>query len=211
MTGVLRLVLVGVTVGVLAGLPLVAPVPGLAELGSVASTAAASPALDNGNDNNSGAENDNRDEFQIEGTILSVACPDQFGQFAEVCGGLQGVTIPAINRGSTPPDIYVHNVDGPVRVVFRDPARLDQFEEGQYVRIDGQRISQFLFEAESDDNDIDIVQGPALRPGGGDNGNGNSNGNGNGNGNDNDINIAQDSALLPSSNGNGNGNGNDND
>ena len=165
MTGLLRLVLVGVTVGVLAGLPLVAPVPGLAELGTAASTAAASPALDNDNDGSSGAENDNRDETRIEGTILSVACPDQFGHFAEVCGGLQGVTIPAINRNADPPDIYVHNVDGAVRVVFRNPASLDQFEEGQYVRIDGRRISLFLFEAESDDN---------------------GNGNGNGNGNDND-------------------------
>jgi hypothetical protein len=177
MTGVLRLALAGVTVGVLAGLPLVAPVPGLPELGSVASTAAASPALDNDNDGGSGAENDNRDETRIEGTILSVACPDQFGQFAEVCGGLQGVTIPAINRGATPPDIYVHNVDGAVRVVFRDPASLDQFEEGQYVRIDGRRLGVFHFEAESGDNDVDIVQGPTLRPGRGDNGNGNGNDN----------------------------------
>jgi hypothetical protein len=183
MAAALRAVLVVVTVGVMAGLPLLVPVPGLADRGGMAYTAAAaSPALDNGNDNGGDdrAENDNRDEFQIEGTILSVACPDQFGRFAPVCGGLEGVTIPAINRTSTPPDIYVHNVDGAVRVIFRDPASLDRFEEGQYVRIDGRRLGVFHFEADA--GDIDIVQGPALRPG--DNGNGNGNGNNNGNDND---------------------------
>ncbi len=183
MVRLLRAMLAAATVAVLAGLPLVTPVPGLADLGAAASTAAASPALDNGNDNGGQAENDNRDEHRIEGTILSVACPDQRGQFAEVCGGRQGVTIPAIDRTADPPSVYVHNVDGAVQVVFRDPARLDQFEEGQYVRIDGRRISLFLFEAEPDD--VDIVQGPALRPGGGDNGNGN------GNGNDNDLGAVQ--------------------
>jgi len=84
-------------------------------------------------------------------------------------------------------------VDGPVRVTFRNPANLDRFQDGQYVRIDGRRLDTFLFEADADD--IDIVQSPALRPD--DNGNGNSNGNGNDNGNSN-------------SNGNGNDNGNDN-
>ena len=176
---VLRLVLVAATAVVMAGGPLVVPLPGLADRGvALSSTVAASPALDNGNDNGGQSENDNRDESQIEGTILSVACPDQSGQVAQVCGGVQGVTIPAINRTSNPPDIYVHNVDGPVRVTFRNPASLDRFQEGQYVRIDGQRIDTFLFEADSDD--IDIVQGPALRP------SDNGNGNGNGNRNDND-------------------------
>ena len=115
---------------------------------------AAGPALDNDNDDNDQAENDNRDEYEIEGTVLAVSCPDEFGQVAQVCGNLRGGTIPAINRTSNPPDIYVHNVDGPVRVVFRNPASLDQFQEGQYVRIDGRRIDVFLFAAEAGGADI---------------------------------------------------------
>ena len=182
MAVVLRLVLVAATAVVMVGIPLVVPLPGLADSGTAMySTVAASPALDNGNDNGGQTENDNRDESQIEGTILPVACPDQSGEVAQVCGGVQGITIPAINKTSSPPDIYVHNVDGPVRVTFRDPASLDRFQEGQYVRIDGRRIDTFLFEADSDG--IDIVQGPALRPD--DNGNSNGNGNGNDNGNSN--------------------------
>jgi len=182
MTVVLRLVLVAATAFVMVGLPLVVPLPGLADQGpAISTTVAASPALDNGNDNGGQTENDNRDESQIEGTILPVACPDESGEVAQVCGGVQGITITAINRTSSPPEIYVHNVDGPVRVTFRDAASLDQFQEGQYVRIDGRRLDAFLFEADS--GDIDIVQGPALRPD--DNGNSNGNGNGNDNGNSN--------------------------
>ncbi len=172
---VLRLVLVAATAVVLVGLPLVVPLPGVPDRGTTMySTVAASPGLDNGNDNGGQVENDNQDESQIEGTILPVECPDQSGQLAHVCGGVQGITIPAINRTSSPPDIYVHNVDGPVRVTFRDPASLDRFQDGQYVRIDGRQLDTFLFEADADD--IDIVQGPALRP--------DDNGNDNGDNND---------------------------
>ena len=123
-----------------------------------ATTALASVAADNDND-------DNEDEFQteLEGTVLPVQCPGDRGSdpgLAAACINLpEGAFIPAINPGSNPPDMYVHNLDGAVRVVFSDPASLGQFQEGDYVRIEGRRIHTFLFEAmdasveDGDDND----------------------------------------------------------
>ena len=138
-----------------------------------ATIALASVAADNGNGN------DNEDEYQteLEGSVLPVQCPGERGSdphVAAACINLpEGAFIPAINPGSNPPDMYVHNLDGAVRVVFRDPASLDQFHEGDYVRIEGQRIHAFLFEARD----------ASVEDGGGDNDN--DDGDDNGNGNDN--------------------------
>ena len=146
-------------------------VAGVAFLGTSlrpATIALASVAADNGNGN------DNEDEYQteLEGTVLPVQCPGERGSDPHVeaaCIGLpEGAFIPAINPGSNPPDMYVHNLDGAVRVVFRDPASLGQFHEGDYVRVEGRRIHTFLFEARE----------ASVEDDGGDNDNGNGNDNG---------------------------------
>ena len=163
-----------------------------------ATIALASVAADNGNGN------DNEDEYQteLEGTVLPVQCPGVRGSdphVAAACINLpEGAFIPAINPGSNPPDMYVHNLDGAVRVVFRDPASLGQFREGDYVRIEGQRIHAYLFEAreatveddDDGDNDNDGDGGDNDNRGGGDNdnrgdGRDNDNRDGRDNGNDN--------------------------
>ena len=117
----------------------------------------------NNNDHRTGADNgnDNEEETELEGTVLSVSCPEERGsdeRVAAACENLpEGDFIPAINPGSSPPDMYVHNLDGAVRVVFSDPASLDQFHEGDYVRVKGRTIHTFLFDAREasivEDND----------------------------------------------------------
>ena len=124
-----------------------------------ATTVLASVAADNGNGNDNG----NEYKTELEGTVLPVQCPAERGSdpgLRSACVDLpEGAFIPAINPGSNPPDMYVHNLDGAVRVVFRNPASLGQFQEGDYVRVEGRRIHTFLFEAtdasveDGDDND----------------------------------------------------------
>ena len=132
---------------------------------SATPTAMASPAAQNDNDDGDDGGNDNT-ETEIEGQVLPVQCPTVRGSdpgVAAVCIDLpEGAFIPAVNPGSDPPDMYVHNIDGAVRVIVRDRNLLDQyqFQPGDYVRLGGQRITEFLFEA----NDVESVD----RAGGGD-------------------------------------------
>ena len=114
---------------------------------------AAGPGFDNDND-------DHRTE--LEGQVLPVRCPAIRGDEPRVeaaCAGVpEGTFIPAINRDSTPPSMFVHNLDGAVWVTFDDPTELDAFQEGDYVRIKGRRVHTFLFrgrEGSTDDNDND--------------------------------------------------------
>ncbi len=116
------------------------------------SVALASVAADS-NENEEDDDNDNQDQGELEGQVLAVQCPLARGSrpdVAAVCADLpEGFVIPAINRGSNPPDAYVHNLDGAVRVIFTDRSLLDQFSEGDYIRLSGNRLDTFLFEAES--------------------------------------------------------------
>ena len=148
-----RVIMVIVTASALAGLPLLLGWSGLPEASAATlDAAAARPRLDNDDNDNDGNE--------LEGQVLSVQCPmvrESDPRLEEACSGLpEGAFIPAINPGSSPPDMYVHNLDGAVRVVFRDPAELAGFSEGDYVRIEGRRVGRFLFlagEASLEDND----------------------------------------------------------
>lgn len=117
--------------------------------GAVAAAALSS----NGNDNNAY-------RTELEGQALPVACPAVRGgdrRFEEACAGMpEGTVIPAINKDSTPPSMFVHNLDGAVWVTFDDPTALDEFQEGDYVRIEGRRVRTFLFRGDSgstEDND----------------------------------------------------------
>ena len=107
-------------------------------------------------------DNDNDDDYrtELEGQVLPVQCPAVLEsepglEFA--CAGVpEGTLIPAINKDSTPPSLFVHNLDGAVWVTFDDPAELDAFQEGDYVRIEGRRVHTFLFrgrEGSTEDND----------------------------------------------------------
>jgi len=108
-------------------------------------------------------DNDNNDyRTELEGQVLPVACPAVRGDDPRVeaaCAGVaEGTVIPAIIRDSTPPSMFVHNLDGAVWVTFDDPAELDAFQEGDYVRIEGRRVHTFLFrgrEGSTGDNDND--------------------------------------------------------
>ena len=109
-----------------------------------------------------GFDNDNDDRTELEGQVLPVQCPAIRGDEPRVeaaCAGVpEGTLIPAINTDSTPPSLFVHNLDGAVWVTFDDPAELDAFHEGDYVRIEGRRVHTFLFrgrEGSTDDNDND--------------------------------------------------------
>jgi len=116
------------------------------------SVATASAVADS-NDNDEDDDNDNKDQNELEGQVLPVQCPLARGSRADVdvvCAGLpEGFVIPAINRSSNPPDAYVHNLDGAVRVTFTDRSLLDQFSEGNYVRLSGTRLDTFLFAADA--------------------------------------------------------------
>ncbi len=107
-------------------------------------------------------DNDNDDRTELEGQVLSVQCPAIRGdepRFEAACANVpEGTLIPAINKDSTPPSMFVHNLDGAVWVTFDDPAELDAFQEGDYVRIEGRRVHTFLFRGRAgsiDDNDND--------------------------------------------------------
>ena len=124
------------------------------------SVAVAAGPLLTSNDN---ADNDNNDyRTELEGQVLPVACPAVRGddpRFESACAGVpEGTVIPAINTDSTPPSMFVHNLDGAVWVTFDDPTELDAFREGDYVRIEGRRVRTFLFrgdEGSTEDNDND--------------------------------------------------------
>ena len=149
---------------------------GPAVLASPSAPSAAPVALARDNDNG-GDDNDNNEgeRREIEGQVLAVQCPTVRGSVPEVAAACinlpEGAFIPAVNPGSEPPDLYVHTLDGAVRVVLRDRARLEQIGECNYVRVDGDRISTFLFEAE----DIDVIDASGCQFNGNDN-NGNDNG-----------------------------------
>ncbi len=109
-----------------------------------------------------GFDNDNDDRTELEGQVLPVQCPAIRGDEPRVeaaCAAVpEGTLIPAINRDSTPPSMFVHNLDGAVWVTFDDPAELDAFQEGDYVYIEGRRVHTFLFRGRAgstDDNDND--------------------------------------------------------
>ncbi len=125
-------------------------------LRSGAVAAAALSSNGNGNDDN----DNNAYRTELEGQVLPVACPAVRGgdrRFEEACAGVpEGTVIPAINKDSTPPSMFVHNLDGAVWVTFDDPTALDEFQEGDYVRIEGRRVRTFLFRGDSgstEDND----------------------------------------------------------
>ena len=103
-------------------------------------------------DNDDGGQDNDEEANEIEGQILRVVCPPERGSdppVAAACADLPtGSVIPAINRESDPPDMYVHTLDGAVRVIVRDRARLDQVAECNYVSVDGERIHTFLFEGQ---------------------------------------------------------------
>ena len=116
---------------------------------------AAGPLLDNENDNDD-------DRTELEGQVLPVQCPIVQGSepsLEAACASVaEGTVIPAINKDSVPPSMFVHNLDGAVWVTFDDPAELDAFHEGDYVRIEGRRVHTFLFrgrENASEDNNND--------------------------------------------------------
>ena len=112
-----------------------------------------------GNDNDGDDDNDNEEQRNLEGTVLPVECPSERGSrpdvavvcsVAEARGVPTPAVLPAVNPGSNPPDMFVHTLDGAVRVEFRDRRILDeyQFQEGDYVRLGGRRVHANLFEAD---------------------------------------------------------------
>ena len=127
---------------------------GLAGAFSSSSTSVALASVAAGGNDNDDDDNDNEEQRNIEGGVHAVQCPTFRGTepgLAAACIDVpEGTTIPAVNPGSNPPDMYVHTIDGAVRVTFRDRRILDeyQFQEGDYVRLGGNRIHTFLFEAD---------------------------------------------------------------
>ncbi len=125
---------------------------GLANTFSPATSVAFASPVAGGNDNDDGDQDNDEEANEIEGQILRVVCPLERGSdpaVAAVCADLStGSVIPAINREPDPPDMYVHTLDGAVRVIVRDRARLDQVAECNYVSVDGERIHTFLFEGQ---------------------------------------------------------------
>ena len=153
-----RALLIIATVLMIGGAPLFGDRLGLpgGDPTTVRAAVAAGPHLDN-------HDNDNDDDrTELEGQVLPVQCPAVRGedpQLESACANVpEGTLIPAINRDSTPPSMFVHNLDGAVWVTFDDPTELDAFQEGDYVRIEGRRVHTFLFrgrEGSTDDNDND--------------------------------------------------------
>ena len=152
---VVRTLLVIATVLVAGAAPVLVHGPGLPGAAPAVARAAraAGPHVDNDNGD---------DRTEVEGQVLPVQCPAIRGDEPRVeaaCATVpEGTLIPAINRDSTPPSMLVHNLDGAVLVTFDDPAALDAFREGDYVRIEGRRVHTFLFrgrEGSTDDNDND--------------------------------------------------------
>ena len=96
----------------------------------------------------------------MEGQILPVQCPLVRGSepgLEVACEEVpEGTVLPAITRDAIPARVYVHNLDGAVLVIFNDPAETAAFQEGDYVRIKGRRVSTFLYrgrEGSPEDND----------------------------------------------------------
>ena len=126
---------------------------GTAGLVSAFSPAATPVALANllGDNEDDGDQDNDEEDNEIEGQVLPVQCPPS-GEVAEVCGERRGVTLPAVDREANPPSIYVHTLDGPVRVTIRNRALLDQVADCNYISVDGDRVSTFWFEGD----DIEI-------------------------------------------------------
>lgn len=129
-------------------------------------------ALAGDNDNRGSDDNDDDDDQEqneVEGQILTVRCPSTKGtdrSVAAVCTDLpEGFVIPAVNRNSSPPDFYLFNVDGAVRVIVRDRGKLEGISECNYVSVDGERINANLFEAD----DISVDDRSGCSGGGNDN------------------------------------------
>ncbi len=152
-----RATLVVATVLVIGAAPLF--VDGLGPPGgtppAIRAAAAAGPHFDNDNDNDD-------HETEVEGQILPVQCPLVRGSepgLEVACEEVpEGTVLPAITRDAIPARVYVHNLDGAVLVTLDDPAALDAFQEGDYVRIEGRRVHTFLFRGRAgstDDNDND--------------------------------------------------------
>ena len=111
---------------------------------------------DNDNEDEQGG-NDNT-ETELEGQVLPVSCPAERGSrpdVAVVCSEAEarGVMIPAelpaTDPGANPPVAHVYNIDGAVRVTFHDRSLVEQLRQDDYVRLGGQRIHAFHFEADS--------------------------------------------------------------
>ena len=145
---VVTVLVAGVAPFVIGDLGLPGGVPAAAQ-----AAVAAGPRFDNDNDEH---------RTELEGQVLPVECPAVRGDkpwLEAACAGVpEGTLIPAINRDSTPPSMFVHNLDGAVWVTFDDPAELDAFREGDYVYVEGRRVHTFLFRGRAgstDDNDND--------------------------------------------------------
>ena len=157
------LLLIGMVAGMAAGL---AGGPSAA----TAPVAIASVAADNDNDDN------DDDPNVLRGQVVSPA-PG---------------TLPAIDRSASPPVMFIANIDGIVTVLVLDPSQLDTsgVQRGDHVRLDGQKISELLFEA----TDIEVTQRccPSPRRGNADNDNGDGNADDDGNDNGNADNADND-------------------
>ena len=119
---------------------------------SSSSTSVALASVAAGGNDNDDDDNDNEEQRNVEGQVLPVECPGVRGtreEVASVCfDEPEGATLPAVRTDR--PEMYVHTIDGAVRVTFRDRRILDeyQFQEGDYVRLGGNRVHTFHFEAD---------------------------------------------------------------
>ena len=122
---------------------------------SSSSTSVALASVAAGGNDNDDDDNDNEEQRNIEGGVHSVTCPggtpDEIVARAFVCAEEpRRDFIPATESDANPPRMLVHTIDGAVRVTFRDRRILDeyQFQEGDYVRLGGNRVHTFHFEAD---------------------------------------------------------------
>ena len=123
---------VGLLIGFV-GLPTAPAAPGVSV--ALASVAADRQNADDDDDDESDNDDDNDDGDQDEERQL-------VGQVVSPKAGVAGV-----NRGATPPEIYVATIDGVVTVVLNRPAALDEsgVREGDHVLVDGERVHELLF------------------------------------------------------------------
>ena len=100
-----------------------------------AAVAADRQNADDDDDDESDNDDDNDDDDQDEERELD-------GQVVSPSAG-----VPGVNRGAAPPEIYVATLDGVVKVVITRPAALDEsgVQEGDHVRVDGERVYELLF------------------------------------------------------------------
>ncbi len=144
---------------------------------------------DNGDNDNDNDDNDNDDEARVlRGQVVSPA---------------PGV-LPAIDRNLNPPVMFVANIDGIVTVPVLDPPDLDAsgVQPGDHVRLDGRKITEFLFEA----TDIEVTERCCPAPQAADD---DGDDNENGDDDDEDDNDNEDEDEDDNENEDGNENGNE--